>query len=435
MSKQIKLRLFGSFLVVSLLAGLCLTGATRAQQPSPVQAANTKSATAIEATAEVLQETSEIRALPILRPVRSGLQSRSEIERMIISKLDENSSPEEMHASELTLKKLGLVPDDFKMRPFVISLLTEQVAGYYDAKAQKFFLADWIDIEGQRPVMAHELTHALQDQHFNLRRFEKWPKGDSDAELAAHALIEGDATLAMTHYILRNPTRALGFLKSMEGNRGTSEQFDRAPRALRESLLFPYEQGTEWATRLYQRGGWERVSKAFSDLPQSTEQILHIEKYLEREAPVKITLPDLRPLLGAGWRLLDSDVNGEFGYYLILDEYLNAKSESRAAAAGWGGDRYALYENTRTKETLIVQVVVWDTEEDATEFFDNYSRRTERRYKNASDLALSVAAPAIARAWRTGEGNVALQQRGKRVVIVEGLPGKLNLKAVIARVS
>jgi hypothetical protein len=93
--------------------------------------------------------------------------------------LDDEITPADMHASEVTLKKLGLAPPDFQYRAFMIRLLTEQVAGYYEPKTRQFYLADWIDIDGQKPIMAHELTHALQDQHFNLRRFDHWPKGDS----------------------------------------------------------------------------------------------------------------------------------------------------------------------------------------------------------------------------------------------------------------
>src|SRR5215831_7784750 len=120
-----------------------------------------------------------------------------------------------MHAEEVTLKKLGLAPPDFQYRALMLRVLTEQVAGYYDPKVQTFHLADWVDVDGQRPIMAHELTHALQDQHFNLRRFEHWPKGDSDAELAAHALIEGDATLAMVMYVSSDLARAATFFKSL----------------------------------------------------------------------------------------------------------------------------------------------------------------------------------------------------------------------------
>src|SRR6267142_1493146 len=196
-----KIHTFLALVAVSclLVTSVSLAGAiaTAQRQAVGVSSSAAKNAAIVSTTAAVLKETSEIRELPILHPVKSGAQSLAEIEQMVIRNLDEQNTPAESHATEQVLKKLGLVPRDFQYRAFLIKLLTEQVAGYFDPKQQEFFLADWIDLEGQKPVMAHELTHALQDQHFNLRRFEKWPKGDSDAELAAHALIEGDATLAM----------------------------------------------------------------------------------------------------------------------------------------------------------------------------------------------------------------------------------------------
>ena len=303
-----------------LAASLCLSaifftdliGPTGIAQPtaqSPATTAAARNAALIAATAEVLKETSEIRQLPILRPVQSSTQSRAEIERMLIRNLDEETTPAQIHATEVTLKKLGLAPADFQYRALMLRLLTEQVAGYYDPKAQQFHLADWIDLDGQKPVMAHELTHALQDQHFNLRRFEHWPKGDSDAELAAHALIEGDATLTMTLYVTRNPLRALAFLKSLGASGMPSDELDHAPRALRETLLFPYQEGILWTRNLYQRGGWNEVSQAFTTLPQSSEQIMHAEKYFSHEAPVKVTLPDITALLnGRGQR---AEVRGQ----------------------------------------------------------------------------------------------------------------------------
>jgi len=140
-------------------------------QGAGVASSATRNAAIVATSMAVLKETSELRELSILRPVKSGAQSRTDIERMIVRNLDEQTTPAEMHATETALKKLGLAPEAFRYRPFIIKLLTEQVAGYYDPKAQNFYLADWIELEGQKPVMAHELTHALQDQHFNLRRF------------------------------------------------------------------------------------------------------------------------------------------------------------------------------------------------------------------------------------------------------------------------
>jgi len=399
-----------------LLKGQAQTGA----------ATRTPHAAIVSMTAEMLRETSELRELSILRSVKSGAQSRSEIERTIIKNLDTETTPAEMHASEALLKFFGLAPKEFAYRTFLIKLLTEQVAGYYDPKAQQFYLADWIEIEGQKPVMAHELTHALQDQHFNLKRFENWPKGDSDAQLAAHALIEGDATLAMMLYMAKNPSIALAFITSLGGDEAT-EQFKQAPRALRESLLFPYEEGSAWATQVYKRGGWEMVSRAFTTLPQSSEQILHAEKYFSYEAPQKIALPDFKSVLGPTWKKLDYDVNGEWGTYLILDEFLHNATESKRASAGWGGDRFALYETGKPDEFFVAQLTAWDTPLDAREFFDAYTKRTSKRYPYAQEL--QSTGDRIE--WQTSTGGVAIELRGSRVAIVEGFPSTTDANTLL----
>jgi len=428
MSKTNRLRRAASLAVAAASAwGLVFSapaaGALAArQQPQPATSTGARAASVAATLDEVLRETGEIRGLAVLRPVKSGAQSRPEIERMLVRRLDEDTKPEEMRAGELAAKKFGLFPPDFQLRPFLVSLLTEQILGYYDPRSQHFYLADWIEADGQRPVMAHELTHALQDQHFDLRRFERWPDGDSDAELAAHALIEGDASLVMMLYVMRDFRRAAGMLKSAGGS---TQQLDRAPRALRESLVFPYDKGLEWATQVYRRGGWAAVSAAYKDLPRSTEQILHVEKYYARELPLKIEMADLSPALGPQWRRIESDVNGEWGYYLVLDEFLKDAKASRQAAAGWAGDRYALYENRQTGETVLAQLAAWDTEQDAREFFDAYVVRTERRYAGTLTPDKEASPPSPARrAWRTPEGLVTVELRGARVLVYEGLPAK-----------
>jgi hypothetical protein len=422
MSKQISVGL--ALLTLLFLVSGSFLPKTTAQTTAT---ANAQNAAIVSTTAAMLKETSELRELSILKAVKSGAQSRAEIERMIIRNLDSDTTPAEMHAAEVLLRAFGLAPNDFAYRTFLVKLLTEQVAGYYDPKAQQFYLADWIELDGQKPVMAHELTHALQDQHFNLKRFEKWPKGDSDAELAAHALIEGDATLAMTIYMSKNPLVALAFIRSLGAQEASSEQFRQAPRALRESLLFPYEEGSTWATQLYKRGGWEMVSQAFTKLPQSSEQILHADKYFAYEAAQKMTLPDFRSTLGPSWKRIDYDVNGEWGYYLILDEFLNNTSESKQASAGWGGDRFALYETGKPNEFFIAQLTAWDTPADAREFFDAYAKRTSKRYPDAKE----TKATEDRMEWQTGSGGVALELRGSRIAIVEGVPSSINSEVLL----
>ena len=442
-------------IALSITAVLIVPGG--AAQPAPQQPATTsaaaRNAALIAATQEVLKETSDLRQLSILRPVQSSTQSRAEIERAVMKNLDEEVTPADMHAAEVTLKKLGLAPPEFQYRALMIRLLTEQVAGYYEPKTRQFYLADWIDIDGQKPIIAHELTHALQDQHFKLRRFNNWPKGDSDAELAAHALIEGDATMTMAMYVASNPFRALTFLKSMGAMSVATEELDKAPRSVRESLLFPYQEGMNWTRALYKQGGWAEVSKAFTTLPQSTEQILHPDKYFAHEAPVKVLLPDITSLLNSGskksevrsersasgfqaissWKRLASDVNGEWGFYLILDQFLKSPVESRRAAAGWAGDRTSVYEN-QTGDVLYVSLSTWDTENDAREFFDAYVKRTQLRYPMATTLTDSQRSVPGLQTWRTPEGVTAIELRGPRVLIVDGVTGEPGIDSLLKAV-
>jgi hypothetical protein len=451
-------------------------------QRAAVASGTARHAAIVAATGEVLKETSEIRELAIINPVKSGAQSRLQIERMLVKKLDEQMTDEEMHATELILRKFGLVPEGFEYRPFIIKLLTEQVAGYYDAKSREFYLADWLELEGQKPVMAHELTHALQDQHFGLKRFEKWPEGESDSRLAAHALIEGDATLAMTIYMARNPLVALAFTRSLTAMGSSSKLFNESPRALRDTLIFPYSQGVEWATEVYKRGGWKMVSAAFGKLPQSSEHILHPEKYFAYEAPVKVTLPDLTDILNehrkqgkavskqqtangkrlktrtrggsaknpapgtrhptpgdrpspSKWKRIEYDVNGEWGYYLILDQFLNSSSESKRAAAGWGGDRYAVYRGPDDR-LLLMHASEWDTANEAEEFFNAYVKRTAFRYPGATDVSeTETATRGTLRRWQTAEGGVFIELRGSRVLVLEGIPEGLDAAQLLGVVG
>jgi len=463
MSKQIRSGIFAILMTVTLLASMAAIGSAGAgqQRRRAVPAPAVRNTALAAATASALKETSEIRKLSILRPVRSSTQSRAEIERMLIKSMDEETTPAEIHATEITFKKLGLAPADFQFRQFLIQLLTEQVAGYYDPKSKQFYLADWLDVDVQKPVLAHELTHALQDQHFNLRRFEHWSKSDADAELAAHALVEGDASLVMELYIAENPMRALSFLKSMSAGMAATVQLDRAPRVVRETLLFPYFEGRFWTRELYKRGGWNAVSQAFTQLPKSTEQIMHAEKYFAHEPVIKVDLPDISPLLNGNaskvkrestdnprtltsspqplasslWKRVDYDVTGEWGYYLMLDQFLKSGDASKRAAAGWGGDRYEVYEGPRPGEVFIVQATVWDSERDAREFFDAYAKRTELRYPGAERMDLTVAedkAPNVKRdsgsgySWRTTVGSVVMTLRGSRVLVLEGLPPNID---------
>lgn len=414
------------FSPILLLVGLAVPTSARAQKPAPIPQPRISAATVQAMVNRVLRETSALRGLSIRRPVRSGVQTRAQVEAMIARQMQGVAS-DEMAASEVYLKQLGLAPANFDLRHSTTSLMGEQVAGYYDPKSGAFYTSDRISPAELETVMAHELTHALQDQHFDLGRLERWPKHDSDAKLAMLSLVEGDATLVMSRYMMANPFRFLGMLGSSLKPQSSSAVLRSSPRLLRETLVFPYISGMGFTTNLYRQGGWARVSRAFNLLPQSTQQVMHFDKYLARKAPVRVALRDVRPQLGAGWKLLDHDVNGEEGSALVLSEFLPDRDEVARATSGWAGDRYAVYHGPKNR-TLVVQDGLWDSESAARSWRDAYARRTDLRFganiKPQNRGALSV--------WNAGRNGVWVEQRGRRVVILEGTVGAFNPAPVLA---
>lgn len=368
----------------------------------------------------VLKETSQVRGLSILRPVPAGIQSAAGVEKMAREQIAQSASSDEVVGTELLLKKLGMAPANFDLKSYFVSMIGEQLAGYYDTKTKKFYTTEHVNRLQLETVMAHELTHALQDQHFDLEQLEKLPKHNSDAKIAISALVEGDATFTMGRYAMNNPLRVVGLLASSLSPASSSPVLSSGPNALKESLIFPYMQGMVFVRALYQNGGWPAVSEAFKHVPQSSEQILHPEKYFAHEAPRKFRTPDLSARLGTGWRRLDYDVNGEFGLALILKEHLASPAQVSSAAAGWAGDQYAIYRGPRG-QALFAQACAWDTEADAKEFFDAYLARTNARYETKVTSNNAVRA-----VWKIREGDVWMERRGQRVVILEGLPSGAN---------
>jgi hypothetical protein len=434
MSKRIRIAAASSLLLIFIV-----NHALIAQQPArrsgvaPWPKTVAETSDIIGATNEILEEVSRLRSLDILKPVKSGLKSRSEIEKEVVANFEESYKPGEIEAINKSLIAFGLVSKDFDYRDFMIRLLTEQVAGFYRPKSKELFIADWNELNQQKPVMAHELAHALQDQHFDLQRFEDWPRGDSDREAAIHALIEGDATAVMYNYQLKPMGADITRLPNIanfadqaapQAEKEKQKVYLSAPACLRESLIFPYVYGAGFVQELVKIHGWPGVSRAYTDLPQSTEQILHFDKYIAREQPLKIQLPDVTPLLGAGWKRLDADINGEFGYFLILSEFIG-KKEARKAADGWGGDQYALYENAGKRELMVAHLSVWDAAKDAEEFFHAYAKRTVKRYPQLKERK---DGPENERDFQTPDGKTFMKMRDRSVLVIEGLPVEANAK-------
>jgi len=424
---------------LALLLSLLLFAASVSDAWQGAASITKPDAAALNSTEEILKVVSRLRSLDIKQSVKSSFKTKDEIEQAVIRDLDENTPVADFEASQKTLVKLGLVARDFRLRDYVVRLLREQVAGFYEPKTKEFYLAAWLPISDQKRVIAHELVHALQDQHFDLRRFEGWPKGDSDAELAAHALVEGEATLVMIEYDFEQQGLKLDMNKIGSLTDNMIEQdsdsdaksypvLANAPKVLKENLQFPYLYGAGFVGAVLKSGSWTALDTSYITLPASTEQIMHPQRFLARDNPVKIEIPDLAGLLGPNWKKADVDVNGEFGYLVTLAEFI-PKRTARSAAEGWGGDRYALYENKSTGALVLAQYTAWDTENDAREFFNAYLTRTEKRYKLGKQTTNSQT-----RVYETGEGLVSIELRDKDVVMIEGAQTHEQLVRLLERV-
>jgi len=274
-------------------------------------------------------------------------------------------------------------------------------------------------------VLVHELTHAAQDAHFDLRSLP-WNQHDNDdLALAATSLLEGDATAVMLDHMAGRDTSAiadLDLLLTSGPQMLGSPQLALAPRAIQELLIFPYLAGFRTVSELRRRGGWEQVNAAYRDLPLSTEQILHPEKYLDqRDPPQQVRLPEVPPAVVAG-TLVEENVLGEFGLRLLLEEFTTTE-EAVQAAEGWDGDRFRVWRHATAppeggRSWLIVLVTTWDSPTDAREFHQAYVHLVTNKYRQEEEQPTGVPGR---RLWRSERGLVEVVLRGNDVVVIEGV--------------
>ena len=334
---------------------------------------------------ELLRRAEEYRGLKALRPVAAGTVDSRRLKEKVTVSIAEDYTPEELKSLETSLKAFGLVPESLDLRRYLPELLSSQVAGFYDPERKYLALVrpgKEMPAGADDTVLVHELTHALQDQHFDLHRFESRDPM-SDAQTALTALVEGDATLVMLDFqmggraealpgteeamarIMAEPEKLIAASPDFPGAR----EIAAAPAWLRDTLLFSYFQGSAFCVSARRRGGQTLLDYAYTtDPPRSTEQILHPEKWhTRRDDPVGLRMPDLGGEL-PGYRKAAEGVMGELSLRILLREGLREglKTGAGGAAAGWGGDRFAVYE--REGGRLVAWVSEWDTEADAGEF-------------------------------------------------------------------
>jgi hypothetical protein len=339
--------------------------------PTSASVAPTEAPDPATVYASIETQVQAIRGLTARNPVAPKLLDDAGIKQLTADSFTKSNPPEVVKANERVMKAFGLLPADASLSDLYVKLLGSQVAGLYNPDDKTLYVVSKSGGLGpaQRTTFAHEFDHALQDQSFDLGSLSLDGVGHGDQSTARLALVEGDATLVMSIWQLQNLSQAdLGqLLAESAADPGTQVLLD-APPVLRDSLLFPYTAGLSFVQGL-QAGGWQAVNAAFEKPPASTEQVLHPEKYASGEAPIAVTLPaDLPARLGTGWKTSFEDTNGEFSLAVWLRTNTAIDTATaNAAAAGWGGDRYALLEGPNGAWSVVTKTV-WDTPADAAEF-------------------------------------------------------------------
>ncbi|CAN5849234.1 hypothetical protein BH20CHL2_BH20CHL2_12960 [soil metagenome] len=336
---------------------------------------------------DITEEVSALRGLEILEPVVVTPMNREQLGAELEASLEEDYPPDERYADERELIAFGLMDPEVDLGQLIVELYTEQVAGYYDPESSEMVVVQDGPLgdsftASEHVTYAHEVVHALQDQHFDLDAgvLERENLSD-DQSLAITALIEGDATLSELQYLLERPDLLNAFLSEIGDTDFDSATLDNAPPLIVETLLFPYDAGYLFVEVIYDDGGWEAVNAAFADPPQSTEQILHPEKYLVREEPDEVDVADFTPLLGDNWVVFDMNTFGEYQVRVILEQSSISDDQAAEAAAGWGGDTYVVA-GTDT-EDAIHWVSTWDTDADALQFAQAFATYESDRWEVA----------------------------------------------------
>lgn len=344
-----------------------------------------------EELAELEKVTSQIRGLQFQREVDYQVVDKGSIRQLIDERMEEELPAEKLGRISIAYAKLGLIEEGVSLREAMLAMYSEQIAAFYDQKRKQLYSIIGLPFskEFQKVLMVHELTHALQDQNFDLTTLPLELEDNDDRAMAALSLVEGDATLVFTQYATQKGNLGLKDILAVAttGQKGLAE----APYALRKNLMFPYLEGVRFVTRLYSEGGWEAVNKAFKDLPQSTEQILHPDKYLkERDEPVAIVLPDFESVAGKEWELLEDNVLGELNIKLLFTQLLGSL-RAAAPSRGWGGDRFKVYREKGGEETILIWGTTWDTEKDREEFVTRYSQGVKKKYRGKESQTIEQA--------------------------------------------
>jgi hypothetical protein len=404
---------------------------------------------------EILEFASQATKLPIKQEVKRRLVERNEVQSFIQKNMKEDKDTQRLERSEVMLKKFGLLPRDFDLKTFLVALLKEQVAGYYDPKTKTVNLLNWVDLESQRPVLAHELTHALQDQSFGL---EKWMRageqsshiGDpspddiatDEVQAARQAVVEGQAMVTLLDYslaptgktMLELPQIAEALKQGMLAGTAETPTFRTAPIFLKDTLTFPYRYGMDFTAALLIAGGKDLAfAGAFKNPPRTTREIMEPRTYLSHEKLEPLKLLDFDNDFKSYDRF-DIGAMGEFDVAVLVEQYAGG-DEARELYPHWRGGYYfaGRPKGDKAAPLGLLYLSRWSSPEKAAEFAAVYAKALAQRYKRprglGADGKVTDDAPPVDswrtlrghHAWLTEDGPVVIDVRGDRILISESL--------------
>jgi len=407
---------------------------------------------------ELLKFSSQETGLPIKDTVKRKITSRAEVESYLKSKFEEDEGAKRMQRDEIVLKKFGLLDRDFELKPFLLALLTEQVEAFYDSKTKTVNMLDWVDPEEQKPVLAHELTHALQDQRVNLDKWDDQTPDDvsrnaaedqdhlakDELDTARDAVVEGQATAVMMDYMLKPMGKSLvkdpeviDFVKQQMSSTDSSPVLARAPLLLSESLLFPYRDGLSFEQDVWMDQGQPAAfSGALDRPPTSSWEIMNPRQYEQKKSPSIPLLPDIHPLVDKLYKPYDIGQVGQLDLH-ILASIFGGDSAAGNLTPAWNGGAYwagqrinaTPAEQKTTQSLALFYLSKWKNAASAEAFAQLYSNQLGRKYSNLKPDtaaqkggAADLTAGEEEKVFSTGEGPVVITTRGKLVFVAESFP-------------
>jgi hypothetical protein len=375
-----------------------------------------------EKVADAIPRLERTIGLEFKTPPRYEARSRDEVRQFLERRFAEDLPDEEIEGTSRAYKRFGLLPDTLDLRKFMLALLTEQIAGYYDPSTKVLYIVQGASDEMVSITLAHELVHALQDQYMNLDSLQK-VRHRNDRQVAAQAVVEGQATLEQIASMIGGGAMVANIpggwdrvREMIRDGQNAMPVFAGAPLLIQETLLFPYLSGAEFMKNFKEKNPGKGV---FADMPISTEQVMHEDRYfINRDEPTVVTLP---PPNG-GRNVYENDL-GEFETRLFLFQHLKDRDTAYRGAAGWDGDRFVSFQTSRGD--ALAWASVWDTTIDAVEFYDILDTALLKRFENLKP----VHASQTRRVYSAGNRTLAVSMAdvgGRPVVLFVDVPAGVN---------